>query len=134
MVRAPLFVPSPCPDDPAACRILVPASASWKLAGGIPTGRKLPVDEERNLSAGQQFDMINLDTIFTDLAAAGDQVPTTIDDAHSGRQLKQTFDASFRHCVIFTRPHRQANAAEPYTAPPLPSPRRWTEGKQGFAS
>ncbi len=106
--------------EPAACQITVPAGEYWDLADGIPTGRRAPVDEPRDLTAGRPFGDTELDTVLTDLRVEDGQVATTIEDPGSGRTLTQTFDASFRHCVVFTPPHREAIAIEPYTCVPNP--------------
>ncbi len=104
--------------DPAVCRITVPAAEYWDLADGIPTGRRVPVDESRNLTTGRPFGETDLDAVLTDLRVQDGQVATIIEDPGSRRTLTQTFDASFRHCVVFTPPHREAIAIEPYTCIP----------------
>ena len=38
----------------------------------------------------------------------------------SGRTLTQRFDTTFRHCVVYTPPHREAICMEPYTCVPDP--------------
>ncbi len=106
--------------DPAACRITVPAGEYWDLVDGVPTGRRAPVDEARDLTARRPFGETELDTVLTDLRVKDGQVATTIEDPVSGRTLTQTFDPSFRHCVVFTPPHREAIAIEPYTCVPDP--------------
>lgn len=106
--------------DRAACRITVPASTYWDLADGIPTGRQASVDETRDLTKGRQFGEIELDTVLTDLEVHDGRVATTIEDPRSGHTLTQTFDQSFHHCVVFTPPHREAIAIEPYTCVPNP--------------
>ncbi len=106
--------------DPNACRITVPAREYWDLADGIPTGHRAPVDEPRDLSAGRRFGATELDTVLTDLQVQDGQVVTSIEDPQSGHTLTQTFDATFHHCVVFTPPHREAIAIEPYTCVPNP--------------
>ena len=104
--------------DAAGCRVTVPAGAYWELADGLPTGRRFPATGERDLTAGLPFGDAQLDDVLTDLRAEDGRVRTAIVDPGSGRTLTQTFDAAFRHCVVFTPPHRQAVCVEPYTAVP----------------
>ena len=106
--------------DAADCRITVPATEYWELADGIPTNRRIPVTGSRNLTKGRTFRETELDDVLTGLQIEEGQVQTTIDDPGSGRRLIQTFDASFPHCVVFTPPHREAIAIEPYTCIPNP--------------
>jgi aldose 1-epimerase len=72
------------------------------------------------LRNGAPFDHLELDDILTDLQASDGQVQTVIADPVSGRRLVQTFDATFRDCIVFTPPHREAIAIEPYTCVPNP--------------
>lgn len=105
----------PAPDE---CRVTVPAAEYWELAEMLPTGRRLPVSIANDLRAGPRFGDLTLDDVLTGLPAGGGSVRTTIVDPGSGRVLTQTFDAACRHCVVFTPPHREAIAIEPYTAVP----------------
>lgn len=108
------------PGDPAPCRVTVPAAEYWELADLLPTGRRLPVDAARDLRSGPSFEHLHLDDVLTDLQPDGATVRTTIEDPTNRRTLRQTFDAAFRHCVVFVPPHREAIAIEPYTGVPDP--------------
>jgi aldose 1-epimerase len=41
-----------------------------------------------------------------------------ISDPSAGISVIQDFDTAFRHCVVYTPPHREAICIEPYTATP----------------
>jgi aldose 1-epimerase len=105
---------------PDACRITVPASTVRVQQQHLPTGQRQPVSGSRDLRNGAPFDHLELDDILTDLQASDGQVQTVIADPVSGRRLVQTFDATFRDCIVFTPPHREAIAIEPYTCVPNP--------------
>ncbi|MGH2534297.1 MAG: aldose 1-epimerase [Thermomicrobiales bacterium] len=107
-------------SDRAACRITVPASSSWELDGGIPTGRRDPVSGAADLRDGARFGDVDLDAVLTDLGAERGIVRTIVDDPGSGRRLIQRFPDAFRHVVVYTAPHREAIAVEPYTCIPNP--------------
>jgi aldose 1-epimerase len=47
-------------------------------------------------------------------------VQTILEDPGSGRRLTQTFPESFRHVVVYTAPHLEAIALEPYSCIPNP--------------
>jgi len=107
--------------EPAACRVTVPAAEHWELDEGLPTGVRRPVRPDRDLRAGQRFGDVTLDDVLIGLAPNPDgRIHTTVHDPGSDRTLEQTFDASFRECVVFTPPHREAIAIEPYTGVPNP--------------
>ncbi|MGH2561521.1 MAG: aldose 1-epimerase [Thermomicrobiales bacterium] len=107
-------------SDRAACTVTVPASTSWELDGGIPTGPTEPVSGMRDLRKGARFGDLALDAVLTDLASANGAIQTVIDDPHSGRRLTQTFPDAFPHVVVYIAPHREAIAVEPYTCIPNP--------------
>jgi aldose 1-epimerase len=105
---------------PDACRITVPASEVWVQRQHLPTGQRQPVSGSRDLRNGAPFDHLELDDILTALQSDSGHIQTTIDDPVSGRRLVQTFDDTFRDCIVFTPPHREAIAIEPYTCVPNP--------------
>lgn len=57
--------------DRAACRITVPAAASWELDGGIPTGKVEPVGANLDLRRGARFGDLGVDAVLTDLHEIG---------------------------------------------------------------
>jgi len=100
------------------CRVRVPAKEYWELVDMLPSGRKLPAEAARDLSAGLAFGRTKLDDVFTGLACQGGGVRTEISDPHSGRVLEVVFDDSFSECVVYNPPHREAICIEPYTSVP----------------
>ncbi|HET6883706.1 MAG TPA: aldose 1-epimerase [Pirellulales bacterium] len=99
------------------CLVTVPTAEYWELQNMLPTGRRLPASERANLAGTMRFADMQLDDVFTGLTAT-DVVRTTIEDPHSGRMLELAFDASFRECVVYNPPHREAVCIEPYTCVP----------------
>lgn len=100
------------------CRVTAPVSEYWELAGMLPTGRRLPADGPRALAAGTTFGQMQLDDVFTGLPTGTDVHRATIEDPHHRRTLELAFDASFRECVVYNPPHREAVCIEPYTCVP----------------
>jgi aldose 1-epimerase len=112
--RVPLG-PEGAKDD---CRIWVPARQYWELAGMLPTGRKLPADGPRGVARGMFFGETHFDDILTDLESESGRNTCSIDDLSAGRRLTLDFDPTFRDCVVFNPPHREAICFEPYTTVP----------------
>lgn len=112
----------PLGTAPAAesCRIYVPASEMWELENLLPTGKKIPVSDRRDLRSGQPFAGLVLDDVFTGLAVRGDRWEASITDAANHRRLALTASSLARACVVYTPPHRQAICIEPYTSLPDP--------------
>ncbi len=100
------------------CRVFVPARRYWELSKMMPTGQTLPADGHYALAAGMPFSETKLDDVLTDLESRDGRVACRIDDPTNGRQLVLKFDDSFRECVVFNPPHREAICLEPYTAAP----------------
>ena len=89
--------------------VTVRANKYWELVDNLPTGRQLPVAEKRDLRAGQTYDKLQLDDVFTD------NVGQTGLLSHGNRRLEIYTAGIFREIVGFTPPHRQAICLEPYT-------------------
>jgi aldose 1-epimerase len=97
------------------------AQEYWELDENLPTGKRRPVDDSRNLTTGRSCAGLNLDDLFV----AGQGQPSPAPEALCWRAgLRQTSDrigidllttAAFRELVVFTPPHRQAMCLEPYT-------------------
>ena len=108
-------------DSADDCLITVPASTVRELADLLPTGRDLPIDPDRDLRVARRFGDLSLDDVVTDLAADADgTITTVISDPGSGVTLTQTFSDANPFAVVFTPPHREAIAIEPYTGSPDP--------------
>lgn len=113
--RVPLAADSAGRD---ACRIFAPARRYWELEKMFPTGKTLPAEGPRSLSTGMAYGETHLDDVFTDLAATGGRVICHVDDPTNRRRMVMEFDDSFRECVAFNPPHREAICLEPYTCAP----------------
>ncbi len=111
-------VPLGSDGDRDTCRLYVPARRYWELSGMLPTGQTPPVEAARDLTSGMRFGQAHLDDVLTDLETQSGKVLCRIDDIAAGRRLLLEFDELFRHCVVFTPPHREAICFEPYTTVP----------------
>lgn len=127
----PCDVPLPCGfgthpyfrvplGGPAAdgCVVSLPVSAQWELANMLPTGQCLELDQPASWQAGQAFAGLQLDDAFTGLKFDGDWAYSSVRDPGSGVKVTQRFDRSFRECVVYTAPHREAICIEPLTCVP----------------
>ena len=110
--------------------VRVPARKSWELVDLMPTGRVESPEFLTPLREGTPLAEKELDCVLTDLETNRGSVETSISDLESGRRLVQRFDDSFKNCVVYTPPHREAICIEPYTAVPNP----FHLEKQGMAS
>lgn len=111
----------PLDDNPAgrdACRVFAPARSYWELEKMFPTGKKPPADGFRKLASGMPYGDTHLDDVFTDLKTSGGKVMCHVDDPTNLRRMVLEFDDSFRECVAFDPPHREAICLEPYTCAP----------------
>lgn len=97
------------------CTAEVPASEQWELTDCLPTGKRLPVDKNRDLRGGASLAGLQLDDVFTGLSYAGPQFDCILIDELSGLQLTQTCPPIFREIVAFTPPNRACLCLEPYT-------------------
>lgn len=104
--------------DASAWRAAVPVGAQWELADLLPTGKQRTSGIEARLKAGLPFDECRFDHVFTDLDFTAGRCVTRLYHAETNRAILQTFDEAFRHCVVYTPPHREAICMEPYTALP----------------
>lgn len=96
------------------CLIEAPASQEWELVDCLPTGRRVPISESKDLREGAYFDVLKVDDVLTGL---GDTptVECAILDEEAGLQVTQRFPSAFRELVIYTPPNRDAICLEPYT-------------------
>jgi aldose 1-epimerase len=99
--------------------IEAPAKEFWVLDGNLPTGERRPVDEGRDLNRPRKYGELRLDDVLTALPARAARMDGLIErgaiDGWGGRPMRLFCSAAFRELVVFTPPHRQAFALEPYT-------------------
>jgi aldose 1-epimerase len=100
------------------CIVKLPVSARWELADMLPTGRRLEVDNAAALQAGTRFGDLAFDDVFSGLSFADGWCTASVHDPAAGVTVTQRFDRTFRECVVFTPPHREAICIEPYTCVP----------------
>ena len=84
----------------------------------LPTGKTVPIEDAPRFAAGLRFAEMQFDDVFTGLQFAGELCLCRIVDPRSGVRLAIEFDRTFRECVVYTPPHRQAVCIEPYTCVP----------------
>jgi aldose 1-epimerase len=101
-----------------ACRVTVPAGEYWELRDMMATGRRLPVDAEKDLRGGMEFSRTKFDNVFSELEFSDGMCRTSIEDPGSGRRLQMIFGDEFPACVVYNPPHREAICIEPYTCIP----------------
>lgn len=104
--------------DVGESAVTIPISRAWELAGLRPTGKVLALGDLGELPRGMRLGERQLDHVFTGIGFDGGMATTALVNPQTGRTLRQTFDDSFRHVVVFTPPHREAICMEPYTATP----------------
>jgi len=112
------------------CRVVLPFSRRWELENMLPTGKQVAAFSQStartfpstlsavNLQQGMAFADVVLDDVFTGLEFADGWCSCRIRDAASKRELTLKFDESFRACVVYTPPHREAISIEPLTCVP----------------
>lgn len=96
------------------------ASRLWRLQDNIPDGNSLPVPPELDFRAPRELGPVMLDHLYGGLEAAspttnGRAVIATLSHRSAPGRLEIEADSAFGHLVLFTPPHRQAIAIEPYT-------------------
>jgi aldose 1-epimerase len=100
---------------PGRCTVEAPVTSLWELAGSLPTGARLPIAAEKNLSVAPYYDLLQVDDVFTGLVPQAGTVESVIIDEDSGLQVSQRVPEAFRELVAFTPPRREAICLEPYT-------------------
>jgi len=100
------------------CVVRLPVSARWELKDMLPTGRRLELADAAALQAGRPYGELKLDDAFTGLQVSDGWSSASIHDPTSGRTMTQRFDSTFRECVVYTPPHREAICIEPLTCVP----------------
>jgi aldose 1-epimerase len=100
------------------CRVTVPVGENWELEELLPTGRRAHTPLCDELARGVAFGAMKLDNVFGGLRCANGRATATVHDPAGGHTLVQTFDDSFKTCVVFNPPTRESVCIEPYTTLP----------------
>jgi aldose 1-epimerase len=111
--RVPLG--GPHGDD---CIVKLPVSAQWELRDMIATGIRSELPNSREFQQGRPFRELTLDNVFCGLRNDGGWIRSQVSDPASRLLVEQSFDSTFRECVVYTPPHREAICIEPYTCVP----------------
>jgi aldose 1-epimerase len=95
-------------------------SKAWEAdASNLPTGRVLEVPAELDFQSARPIGGIGLDHVFTGIRSpvskAGTRELAVLSHPNATGRLRVLADEAFRELVLFTPPHRQAVAIEPYT-------------------
>ncbi|MBY0232132.1 MAG: aldose 1-epimerase [Gemmataceae bacterium] len=97
----------------------VPAAKMWPAAENLPTGEPVAVDAGRDLNRPRLLSSLELDDVLTDLPKRAGRMDGLIERAAlgigEGQPLRMFCSPAFREMVVYTPPHRQAFAVEPYT-------------------
>lgn len=100
------------------CVVRLPVSARWELKDMLPTGRRIELPDAAIVQAGQAYGELKLDDAFAGLCFEDGWCAASIRDPASGRTMTQRGDTTFRECVVYTPPHREAICIEPLTCVP----------------
>lgn len=111
--RVPLLKQSKGED----CIVRLPVTKQWELQNMLPTGRLLDWPQAEAYAAGVPFGSLTLDDVFAGLGFDGAMCSASISDP-GGRRLAISWDQTFRECIVYTPPHREAICIEPYTGVP----------------
>ncbi|MBY0514250.1 MAG: aldose 1-epimerase [Gemmataceae bacterium] len=93
----------------------------WEVdAANLPTGWRPDVPAEVDFRTPRPIGATALDHVFTNVTAKPDERTALVELAvlshdDAPRRLRVLADPAFRELVLFTPPHRQAVAVEPYT-------------------
>lgn len=107
--------------DVASHMLQAHVSEIWETTpDNLPTGRRLAVPPELDFSAPRAIGPCSLDHVFTGVTSQpppGQFLRELAKLSHptSTIELHILADAAFRELVLFTPPHKQAIAIEPYT-------------------
>lgn len=102
------------------CVVRLPVSSSWELDNMNATGENRPLASPDAYQQGMRFDGMRLDNVFGGLGFDDDRCRCEIHDPNSNRTMQMAFGDTFRECVVYTPPHREAICIEPYTCVPDP--------------
>lgn len=101
-----------------ACIVRLPVTKRWELVDMLPTGKCEELSDTAKHQEGQRFVDISLDDVFAGLQFSDGTCRSSIEDPESDTRLELSFDRSFRECIVYTPPHREAICIEPYTCVP----------------
>ncbi len=105
--------------SPHGVDVQLPVSRHWELVEMNPSGKCTVVADASELQAGRPFASMQYDDVFAGLKFDDDGLcRARVRDAESGLTLQLEFDRSFRECVVYVPPHREAICIEPYTCVP----------------
>jgi aldose 1-epimerase len=103
------------------CRVQTPARSRWELVDSLPTGRRLPLAADLDLSESKLVAGLKLDDVYTDLPATPPDADGLIERGRveypGAGVLRVRTSPAFRDLVLFTPPHGKAVCLEPYTCP-----------------
>lgn len=100
---------------PKHCLISVPAKMQRELVDCLPTGKVIPVPEEKDLRQGEYFDVLKLDDVYTGVETVDDVLECSIMDEEAGLVMAQHCPGDFRDVVVYTPAGRNCICMEPYT-------------------
>lgn len=100
------------------CVVRLPVTKQWELAEMLPTGQVRDWPRAAEFAGGVRFDSLDLDDVFGGLTFTGPRCQASLTNPASGSTLTIAWDATFRECVVYTPPHREAICIEPYTCAP----------------
>jgi aldose 1-epimerase len=98
--------------------VQVPATEKWELVQMLPTGRRLTLEQARELAQGAKFRGLQFDDVLTGLTFHDAWCEASLRAPGANRRVTIRFDDAFRECVLFTPQHREAICIEPYTCVP----------------
>ncbi len=102
-------------ESAGGCVIQVPVTHRWELAGLLPTGRILPVEED--LASGVSLEGRRFDDVYTGVVLDGDLSRAALADTKARLAVVVEAGSGFREWVVYTPP-RSAVCFEPYTCAP----------------
>jgi aldose 1-epimerase len=98
-------------------------NAHWETVDQLPTGSRNPIPRRLDFRTSRTIGLTELDDVLTD-AVRNSSSPEGLTQlaslAHPDAPISIQIlaDGSFRELVLFTPPHREAIAIEPYTCSP----------------
>lgn len=95
------------------CVVHAPAKDLWDLTECLPSGRRLPLPADLDLSQGLRFGTRPFDNGFG--VVPSPKLCCSITDPSAGLRVQQTTPGHYPELVIFTPPNRNAICFEPYT-------------------
>jgi len=100
---------------PEECVVRAAASEQWELDQCFPTGKRIPIPANKDLTHGWQYGSCPLDDVYTALSPRHRTIVQMIEDPVSQLRLTQRSCDDFRELVVFTPQDRPVICLEPYT-------------------